>query len=315
MIKIKLNEFWQKYKERISKAGIIIVVFVVIILSLRMFFASMSRKAVSNDTAPSSYKPESTVISGSDVTPKKQEENFNRIDEFMNYCNAKDINSAYNMLTDECKQSTYKTIEEFNKKFYKEVFAKNRKYNIQAWATNYKYVVYKLRITDDILATGNYNSSAKYETYITTYLKENTDKVSIGEYVYTEDINKQTNTNLLQATAIKKNIYVKEEEYEIKVKNLSDKTILLYDLKNKNSINLYGSNGNPYLPYYDKLSNINFRIDYGETITIKLKFNKSIGSDNKSKEIRFDKIITDYEQYKILGDKYDEKLEKINIKL
>ena len=58
---------------------------------------------ITNTNKSNVYKPQETVIGGSDISEEKQEKNSNIINTFVEYCNKGELQKAYNMLTDECK--------------------------------------------------------------------------------------------------------------------------------------------------------------------------------------------------------------------
>lgn len=315
MIRRDFHDLWEKHKRKIYILLGIIAIILFFVILFQNYFSVLSDNKNKSDDLQSSYQPTKTVIDGSDVKTENHEKNANTIDEFMKYCNEKNIESAYGMLTDECKNNIYPTIDRFNKLFFSSVFSKNREYNIQSWINNSKYTTYRLRITDNILATGNYDSSVKYETYITTYKNENSNKISLGDYMYTNYPNKQTKTDILEATIIKQNIYISDEEYEIKIKNISDKTVLLDNLNDSFSIRLVTTDGNAYELYKDKLFVSNMQIEPEETRTIKLKFQKSASIDKNSSYIRMKKIIKDYNAYNTNPESYNEERAEIDIKI
>ena len=54
------------------------------------------------------------------VTEEQVKENKELIiDQFIKYCNSKDINNAYNLLSDDCKNEVFKNIETFNNNYIK----------------------------------------------------------------------------------------------------------------------------------------------------------------------------------------------------
>lgn len=312
MLKRWISNFKKKNRSKFYNLGIKLIIVAIIIFIATVIISIRGNNQNEENENKSVYNPTSTVISGKNITEEKYEENKNIVDKFMQYCNEKNVQAAYDMLSEECKENQYKDIEVFNKIIIKQIFNTKRTYNIQSWVNNSKFNVYRIRITEDLLATGNYDNTKKYETYITTY--PNSEKISIGEYICKEEINKKNSTDIVEAVVVNKIIYIDQEEYEIKIKNLSNKEILIDNLKDNKTIRLYGKDGNAYTPYYDKLYNSNLSVLPGETITLKIKFKKSIASYIESKEIKLSGIITDYESYKNSQENYKEALKGINIK-
>lgn len=312
MLKRWISNFKKKNRSKFYNLGIKLIIVAIIIFIATVIISMIGSNQDEKDENRAVYNPTSTVISGKNITVEKYEENKSIVNKFMQYCNEKNVQAAYDMLSEDCKENEYKNIEIFNKIVVKQIFNATKTYNIQSWINNSKFNVYRIRITEDLLATGNYDNTKKYETYITTY--PNSEKISIGEYIYKEEINKKNSTDIVEAVVLNKIIYMDQEEYEVKFKNLSNKEILIDNLKDSKTIRVYGKDGNAYSPYYDKLYITNLSVLPGETITVKIKFKKSIASYIESEQIKFSGIIADYENYKNSQENYKEKLETINIK-
>lgn len=176
------------------------------------------------------------------------------------------------------------------------IFNKKREYSLQAWISTSAYTVYKIRYTNSLLSTGTYNEEDIYEDYITLDKNSNLGQISIGNFVMSKSCNIQTSTNDIEATVIKKTVYISEEEYEIKIKNNTNKTILLDTLEDGQGIKLLG-NGVEHNIYINGIFVENLKIASGETKIINLRFYKNLSSNNKSKKINFSRIIKEYDEY------------------
>ena len=296
MVKRDLHELWEKYKIKIYIVISIILVICFFVVLFTNYFSSQEKNENNDNTVQSVYQPSKTVIKGEEVKKKKYEDDAKIIKNFMDFCNNNDVRNAYELLTDDCKKNEYKTLQDFKDKFYTQIYTKKRNYTIQSWINNSEFTTYKVRITDDILATGDYSSSVKFETYITTYKDENKDKISIGEFLYEKKLKTKDDSNIVDVISLRQRIYKSKEVYVITIKNISKNRILLYDKKETSSIRLYGG-GSAYEPYYDKLINNNYLVEVGETVEITLSFDKSAGSNNKSSYINIKNVVEDYDKY------------------
>ena len=63
-----------------------------------------------------------------EVISENQETEIGVIDDFINYCNENNLQSAYDLLTDECKEEMYPTLEDFQESYYNQVFTLLRNY-------------------------------------------------------------------------------------------------------------------------------------------------------------------------------------------
>ena len=312
MLKRDLHDLWEKYKIRIYIIISIILVICFFVVLFTKYFSSQVEKGKDDNTVKPVYQPSKTVVKGEEVKKEKYEDDSKIIQTFMDFCNNNDVKNAYELLTDDCKKNEYKTLQDFEDKFYTQIYTKKRNYNIQSWINNSKFTTYKVRITDDILATGDYSSSVKFETYITTYKDDNKDKISIGEFLYEKDLMPKDNSNIVDVVSLKQIIYKSKEMYVINIKNITKNRILLYDKKETGSIRLYGG-GSAYEPYYDKLISNNYLLEAGETVEIILSFDKSAGSDNKSSYINIKNVVEDYDKYIQNINDYKEERKTIKI--
>lgn len=316
MIRIKISNFIKKHKNKIKdlirKLGMVAMgVFIAtIILSVLTGDGGDTRK---NQDIYNVYKPTQTIIKGSDVSKEQYEKDSNLVNTFLEFCNNGKIEDAYKLVSDECKEEKYPTIEEFKEYYFDHIFNKKREFNLQAWISSSNYMIYKIRYTNSMLATGTYDESDVYQDYITLNRKQDTEKISIGSFIDSEECNIRTKTEEIEAVVVNKKIYLSDEEYEIHIKNNTDKTILLDNLKTNRTIWLLG-NGKQYAPYSNKLYISDFKIEPNGIKILKIRFMKNFSSDSKSKTIQFSSVIKDYDTYKEDEQAYND-ITEIEIKL
>ena len=101
-----------------------------------------------NDYAVQEYKK--NEISTVEVITKEKKEEEEYISEFINYCNAKKIQEAYNMLTDECRNERYNTIEKFKSQYINNLF----NIEICEFKIEKQNDIYNVYLTEDMLITG-----------------------------------------------------------------------------------------------------------------------------------------------------------------
>jgi len=300
-----------KIKDLLSK--LIIVAMVVFIATIMLSnFPKNNDDGLEKDEK-NVYNPTHTAIKGTDVPEEQYKEDNNIVNKFLEFCNNEKIEEAYNMLSDKCKTELYPTVKDFEENYYNQIFNKIRKINLQAWISTSKYTVYKIRYTNNMLTTGNYDSGNIYEDYITLTKEANKEKISIGSLIDIEEYNVFTKTDEIEATVLKKKTYIEEEEYEIQIKNITDKIILLDTLDGHQTIMLV-ANGIRYNAYTNKLFTTNLKINPGDIKKVTIKFKKNLGSKNFSDAIEFSNVIKDYELYLQNKEEYKDK-DKLVIKL
>lgn len=316
MIRVKISNFIKKNINKLRDLGIklIIVAIVVFIATIILSLSKQNNNANNIENNKSIYQPTKTIIKGSDVSKKQYETDSNIIDKFIECCNNKQIEEAYNMISDECKEVKYNTIDIFRTAYYNPIFNKEREYNLQSWISTKEYTVYKIRYTTDALSTGNYLEDDIYQDYITLIKNSDGEKISIGSFITSENVNVETYTNEIDAKVIKKHIYLDTEEYIIQIRNKTENTILLDTLNTSSNIVVIGDNEVKYKIDINELFKSDLIVQSKIAKNIKIKFKKEANSNNKSKYIQFSNIIRDYEEYNLNSNNYND-IYKIKIKV
>lgn len=244
------------------------------------------------------YQPNKTILTNTTVEENQAKENSNIIEEFVQSCNNGETQKAYDLLTDECKEILYPTLDKFDNNYCKKIFTSKKTYNIQSWITyGYNYT-YKVRFLEDILSTGEYNSEA-LEDYITIVDNNNQTKININSYIARQKINGEQKNQDVIINVISKDIYKEYEEYEIKVTNNRDEDILLDGLEAVDSIKLIGDSDEvQYQAFTNELSNYDVKIPSKNTKKIRIKFSKEYNPKREICKMYFSNIILNIEKYK-----------------
>ena len=317
MIRLRIHNFITRHKDKIKDLGqkLIMVAMGVFIATIILSILSNneSTKTDNNDIS-NVYKPTQTIIKGPNVSKEQFEQDSNLVNTFIDYCNNREVEKAYNLISDECKEEKYPTLEEFKEFYYNDIFARKRECNLQAWISTKDYTVYEIRYANNMLATGTYDENDVYQDYITLNRKNNTEKISIGHFIDSKKSNIITNVNGLEVIIVKKSIYMTYEEYEINIKNNMETTILLNTLENSETIQLIATSGEKYNFNMNKLFYADLIIEPNRVKTIKIAFKKGVSSNNNSEIIEFSNIIKDYESYQENKETYADIIE-MNVKV
>ena len=108
---------------------------------------------------------------------------------FVRYCNEKQIDKAYQMLTDDCKQELYPTIEKFQENYIDVVYSTKRDYEITKWSVSGNTEVYLVNLYEDMLATGGLGD-IRDEYYTFSLDKNGIYKLNVNNFIKTENKNK-----------------------------------------------------------------------------------------------------------------------------
>lgn len=229
------------------------------------------------------------------------------IDQFLRYCNARKVEEAYSLLTNNCKEQLFPNIEYFKKNYYNIHFVTTKLYSKEQFIGN----TYKIKLYDDILSTGSINSNS-VEDYYTIEKQGNEVKLNICNYIGDIEINKSKTDENIQIKVIKKQVYKEYEQYELEVTNLTYKTILLDSKENTKTMYLTGENNVKYYCLSHEMLLENLIINPKSTKKVFLKYSKEYNSNRTLKNLIFSDIILDYEVYKT-NKKKDEYTEKSTI--
>ena len=105
-----------------------------------------------NTTINTISREENTpVVTRDEPDSEKADKVNNVIHSFLDNCNNGNIKEAYNLLTDNCKQELYPTLELFKQKYIDNVFRTKKLYNIQSWIIGEGYT-YQITIRENVLS-------------------------------------------------------------------------------------------------------------------------------------------------------------------
>ena len=257
--------------------GIIIFVYVII----RMFNAQIKKEneeKINNGTNQNfqvtTYLPSSqtSVMTNSSTTKENVKKDTEIIKNFIDFCNDNNIEEAYNILSQQCKDELYKNINDFYNKYYKNIFNEKKSYDIENWASS-KNITYKVKYLNDIMSSGTVNDEY-IEEYITVVTENNEKKLNINQFIGKEELNLKRKTDNLNITVVNKYVYYDYEEYEIIFENNTDKNIILDKKENTESVYIEDTKDVKYTWFGNEVPNSYLNLNSGESKRLRLKFNE-----------------------------------------
>ena len=303
-----LRHFYYQNKEKIWKSIGVIVFILGIIYYLNYLVGKENSEnfntlgnaegSVYENQDNQTYISDKSAIFGEKVTENEVEKINNTISKFLQYCKNGNTQEAYNMISEDCKQNQYNTLEKFEQRYIKTKFTNADVYEIENWISD----TYKITISEDILATGNINGEKQIE-YITIVKEDSIEKLNVNEYIGKYEINKTVTDNEIRITVVNQKVYLDYEEYEFKIENLSNKTIKLDSLDNTGTMYLETTAGVKYNSYSHELYPEDLEIISKNTANIAIKFARPYSKDTNIKNIIFENIILNYPEYKMTKDK------------
>lgn len=236
-----------------------------------------------------------SLTTGGSVSGEKLSKDITIIDKFISNCSEGKIEEAYELLTDECKETNFPTLEVFKTNYYKPIFNIPKIYTAQNWSGN----TYKVIIKDDILQTGKV-SDKDSQDYM-TIPDASIGKININRYIGRTIKEKTTATDNLEFTYVKKETYMDYEEYTIRVKNLTTEEIILDSGESTKNIYLLDSNN---VKQYANTAEINYEnlvLIPGAIKEYIFRFSNSYSINRTMKTLNFENvIINDNETTKVI---------------
>lgn len=303
----KLIRFYNQNRKKILKT-ILIIVFIIGGIQLLNYFSKTNTNSNYGNTEQNSNKnkiaqeliSDKSPISGQSISSSKLKNDTEIIKDFIEKCNNKDINSAYELLTEECKELMFPTVQDFYNIYYMNIFnEESRIYTLENWYTN----TYQVKFSEDILSIGKLDGDGTKQDYITIISENGQNKLNINSYIEREKSNKKTERKNIEITITSIDKYIDYEIYNLSIKNNSESTILLDTNDDVNSIYLVDKNNIKYYFYNNEIIENKLLIENQFTKKLQIKFNNSYSSSKKIKNLIFSKLVLDYEEYLNLEDK------------
>ena len=233
---------------------------------------------------------ETGLITGATMT-QSQSEDLNFIDQFIAYCNNGQIQEAYDLLSNDCKEEMYPELSVFQSAYYQPVFeGREKQVTIENWSGN----IYRISVNEDSLSTGNYSDEAQYQDYITVIDQEDTKRLNINGFLNKRTLNKTGENNNIQITVTECNSYMDYTTYTYRVTNNSENAILLANINNINSIYIEDDNGVAYTAYLHELTEGQLTLNAGATREVTIKYYSKYGSRKNIVSIVFPNIELNY---------------------
>lgn len=302
----KLIRFYNQNRKQIIKI-ILIIVFIIGIIQLLNYLISKNNNSDNNIQTNTSYVNNQTseivsnksLVSGQSLSSMTIKEDNEIIKQFVEFCNKGDVNSAYELLTDECKESMFPTIEDFERIYCSYIFTSYQTYTIENWTSD----TYQVRYTGDILGTGDLDNNVTKQDYITVVNKDGEKKLNINNYIGRKNLKRITNHNDIEITVTTIDTYMDYEIYNLSIQNKSGKDILLDTKDDTKSIYLLDSKDMKYYFYNNEISENKLLVKNDFTRSLQIKFMNSYSSSRKIKNLVFSKMVLDYSEYKNLENK------------
>ena len=292
------------------------IVFLILIIQLMNSIAKInleSEKKQNDNNTIIKDLPTTSKITGETVDTETTIQNKNIIDEFVNYCNLNDIDKAYEMLTDDCKNILFNSKEEFKKYYYDVIFNEKKIINIKNYLNNANNYTYEVEFYNDALETGK---ATKIDDIFTDYITINgeTGKININNFIDVKEMDESNEYANIKITVKQKEIYKDYEKFVVVIENKSQKKILLDTGKQSKGMYCIADNNVEYAAFTNEIVSSLLELPANMKRTYKIKYSKIYSPNVTTKMLVFKDIVADYEEYIKNPSSVDERI-RISIDL
>lgn len=289
-----MGKIFSYYNQNKKIIWIVILTVIAVISLIQVFNNYYKNKAKdessSANNSTTTYNTNTySVITQKDINEHTAQESDNLIKSFFDYCNNGEIEEAYNMLSTDCKEELYPTVNEFKEKYYNKIFTERRSYDTVLWINTNTRNTYRVEIMADLLATGQ-KDYMPIEDYYTVIIENEEYKLNISGYIGKKDVNISNSQNGINLTIVSRKIYMEYEKYEIKIENNTGSRLIFNTKQNTNSIYINDENGLQYISFLNELSSNELEILNGMTKTFNIRFNRGYKPSIDIKRIVFEDI-------------------------
>lgn len=250
---------------------------------------------INSTTNKNFYNTSYSVISDEQIEEKYKDSIANTIKEFINNCNESQTEKAYNMLSEECKEVLYPSIEIFEKEYLKKFFEFKRTYKIQSWITNKNKYIYRVELMEDILSSGN-SSNAKKIDYYTVVKEEDKYYLNIESFIEKNEINKYNENEIAKISVLSEDVFMNCVYLNIEVENKTSEPLLIDEGKKGDSVYLKDTNDIGYASLLFEEQQDNLTVRRKNKKEFRIKFEKEYSTNITIKEIGFTDMVINYKK-------------------
>ena len=296
-----IKRFINQNSKIIWYGALIIIIFFIVTKSLNTYYEKKAEIKHAEFLKEESDKQ----IQNTQVTTEPEEINYsventtiqNTMKSFVHFCNNREIDKAYQMLTDECKNAKFEDIDYFKKYYVEEKFSINKRFKMVKWSEDGNKTTFLVKLYEDLLSTGGSeeNNSEEYCTFVKN--DNGIYKLNISNYIYGEEKNIAATRNGVTVKVEYVDIYESFESMKISVTNGTAKKICLNGNKYAKKIYSYDASGTAFSSINSEFDMESVIMEPNTTRTFIVKFNKVYSASNKVVGLLISDVILDYNAY------------------
>ncbi len=287
----KVVRWYNKNRKMFWIVILTIIAVITLIQALNNYYKNNTKdESSSTNISTTTYNTNNySIVTQEEIDSDVSDRSDDLIKDFFDYCNSGEIENAYNLLSTDCKEELYSTLDDFKQRYYNVVFTEKRSYDSTLWITTSQRNTYRVEIMADLLATGQKEYMPIEEYYTITY-EDGEYKLSISNYIAKENINVSKTQNDVTINIISKKIYKDYETYDIEVENKTGTNLIFNTKENTDSIYIQDENELKYIAFLNEIPNSELEISNGITKTLEIKFNRGYKPTINIEKIMFGDI-------------------------
>ena len=279
-LRLKIRNFFKDNKKII----IIILIVWLIIFGINFLLSLRKEEIVLNTT----YTPNISTLDASSSVPEEEHSLIiDMVDEYINYCNNKEYEKAYNMLSENCKNEAFNgDINKFTE-YIQSIFTQKKRYSIQNYSNYNNTYLYHVKIFNDYLATGLTGEEYSYFDEKFAMVKEGDEiKLNVGDFIDKVDLKRVVEDDYSKIRILSKAVFYDHEEYLVKITNKTDYTMVISSVYEGDEVIL--DVGNDKRPMTN--SSLEIALAPGETREYQINFSKYNDEQQYAQALIFNKI-------------------------
>ena len=315
-----MNNLTRYYNQNRKTIWLVIVLVAFLLVVIQLFNNFYKRQnQVNNEQSNTQisqekdYSNESqAMVQGSITSKDRQEEYGALLEEFLNYCVEGNPNGAYSLLSNNCKEKLYPSLQSFETNYYSTKFDSKKNYDFQLWSSVDNAHIYLVRIYDDMLSTGIASTQDYIQDYLSIVEEDNVYRLNISGYVITTDFsNRQRAGEADDIKVVVNSIdsYMDYEIYNITVQNYSENRILLSSDYSNEGIMVKDDKGNNFDINSIEINEEDLIVNAKQSKELNLRFLRSYSTATESDEIVFNNIVKNYDDFVNNRDEYKDTIQ------
>lgn len=282
----RFRRFFYNNKNQIYKAiGIIAVILITIQILNQLAKKELEKRREETETID--YGKDISAVTQEKKNKYEYSSQKEIMEEFVNYCNEENYEEAYNLLTDDCKETLYPNIDIFIENYCKTNFETKKTCSFQTWSEN----TYLVEIRENIMATGNYVEGQSLQDYFTIV----NNKININGFIQKIQYESTQTEGDIRIKLNSLDIYKDYVIANITFINQTQHNAMLNTLEKDENIEITDENGIKYFSIISELTENDVTAIPGEVKQIPIRFFITKRKDQEFKEMSFKNIVENTE--------------------